>query len=663
MKAFMDQDFLLETETAKELFHDHAAKMPIIDYHCHINPAQIALNHQFKNITEAWLGGDHYKWRMIRSNGVPESLITGKESSDYEKFEQFAKTLPRAIGNPLYHWTHLELQRYFGITKTLSEKTCKEIWEECNAKLAQEDFRVQGIIKRSNVKLVATTDDPGDSLEWHQKIAQNPCSCEVVPAWRPDKAMKIENDGFKDYVEHIAKLTNRTIKTCEEFFAALDERMEFFNQMGCKASDHGVDYAYCRIVDQGVLEQIFQKGLNNECLTEDEIEAYKSMILIHLAKGYAKYGWVMQMHYGAIRDPNTKMFKILGADTGFDCVDNRACARGISALMNALNEADALPKMIWYSLNPSDNAAIATAIGSFQGPEAQGKIQQGSAWWFNDTYQGMVDQMTSLANLSVLGNFVGMLTDSRSFLSYTRHEYFRRIMCNLIGNLVEKGMYPKDMEFLGQIVEDISFNNTNRYFNFNVKQHAMSPEILSTPTITSTFSHTLKAKHTQDRQQPYLITCLVKSTYLQHLWAQPKKTSPKAYYHLTVVGFFHAHPTPAPNSTLKRPTSPAHSSSHSLRSSYHAAKTAQGILDARALYPDSSLADLYDDALMPIELRKAHQANDKAVLEAYGFPTKDFSESDIVAKLFEMYEALIKKEQDVAKEKPQKAKRTRKAKD
>lgn len=498
MKAFMDQDFLLETETAKELFHDHAAKMPIIDYHCHINPAQIALNHQFKNITEAWLGGDHYKWRMIRSNGVPESLITGKESSDYEKFEQFAKTLPRAIGNPLYHWTHLELQRYFGITKTLSEKTCKEIWEECNAKLAQEDFRVQGIIKRSNVKLVATTDDPGDSLEWHQKIAQNPCSCEVVPAWRPDKAMKIENDGFKDYVEHIAKLTNRTIKTCEEFFAALDERMEFFNQMGCKASDHGVDYAYCRIVDQGVLEQIFQKGLNNECLTEDEIEAYKSMILIHLAKGYAKYGWVMQMHYGAIRDPNTKMFKILGADTGFDCVDNRACARGISALMNALNEADALPKMIWYSLNPSDNAAIATAIGSFQGPEAQGKIQQGSAWWFNDTYQGMVDQMTSLANLSVLGNFVGMLTDSRSFLSYTRHEYFRRIMCNLIGNFVEKGMYPKDMEFLGQIVEDISFNNTNRYFNFNVKQHAMSPEILSTLTINKYFQPHPKSKaHTR----------------------------------------------------------------------------------------------------------------------------------------------------------------------
>ena len=436
MKAFMDKDFLLENDTACKLFHEHAAKMPIIDYHCHINPAEIAENHQFRNITEAWLGGDHYKWRMIRSNGVPESLITGKESTDYEKFEQFAKSLPRAIGNPLYHWTHLELQRYFNIDKPLNEKTCKEIWEECNAKLATEDFRVQAIIKRSNVKLVATTDDPGDSLEWHKKIAANPCSCQVVPAWRPDKAMKIEKDQFKEYVDHIASLTNRTINNCQEFFAALDERMEFFNQMGCKASDHGVDYAYCRIVSEGELEQIYQKGLKNEPLTEAEVEAYKTMILLHLAKGYTKYGWVMQMHYGAIRDPNSKMFKVLGADTGYDTIDTRPCARGVTSFMDALVARDALPKMVWYSLNPSDNAAIGTAIGAFQGPEAQGKIQQGSAWWFNDNYQGMIDQMTSLANLSVLGNFVGMLTDSRSFLSYTRHEYFRRILCNLIGTWV-----------------------------------------------------------------------------------------------------------------------------------------------------------------------------------------------------------------------------------
>lgn len=432
MKPFIDKDFLLQTDTAKELFHEHASKMPVIDYHCHINPAEIALNHQFMNITEAWLGGDHYKWRMIRSNGVPESLITGSDSTDFQKFEQFANTLPRAIGNPLYHWTHLELQRYFGIDKPLNEKTCKEIWEECNKKLATDEFRVQSIIKRSNVKLIATTDDPGDSLEWHAKIAKTPFDTKVLPAWRPDKAMKIEKENFKDYVEHIASLTGRTIKTCAEFFDALDVRMEFFNQMGCKASDHGLDYAYCRIVDEGTLEKIFVKGLNNETLTDEEIEAYKTMVLIHMAKGYTKYGWVMQMHYGAIRDPNSRMFQNLGADTGFDCIDNRASGRGITTMMNALLERDSLPKMIWYSLNPSDNAAIGSAIGSFQGPEAQGKIQQGSAWWFNDTYHGMVDQMTSLASLSVLGNFVGMLTDSRSFLSYTRHEYFRRIMCNLI---------------------------------------------------------------------------------------------------------------------------------------------------------------------------------------------------------------------------------------
>lgn len=294
-----------------------------------------------------------------------------------------------------------------------NEKTCKEIWEECNSKLATDEFRVQSIIKRSNVKLIATTDDPGDSLEWHVKIAQTPFETKVLPAWRPDKAMKIEKENFKDYVEHIASLTGRTIKTCAEFFDALDVRMEFFNQMGCKASDHGLDYAYCRIVDEGTLEKIFVKGLNNETLTDEEIEAYKTMVLIHMAKGYTKYGWVMQMHYGAIRDPNSRMFQTLGADTGFDCIDNRACARGITTMMNALLERDSLPKMIWYSLNPSDNAAIGSAIGYFQGPEAQGKIQQGSAWWFNDTYHGMVDQMTSLASLSVLGNFVGMLTDSR----------------------------------------------------------------------------------------------------------------------------------------------------------------------------------------------------------------------------------------------------------
>ena len=469
MKAFMDQDFLLETPTAQRLFHEHAEKMPVIDYHCHINPQQIAQNYKFRNITDAWLSGDHYKWRMIRSNGVPEDLITGKNSTDYQKFEQFAKSLPRAIGNPLYHWTHLELQRYFGITKTLSEKTCKEIWDECNEKLAQDDFRVQAIIKKSNIKCVCTTDDPGDDLSWHKQLQSDAnAPCKVLPAWRPDKAMKIEKPEFADYVKHIAAITGKTITSCLQFFEALDIRMAFFNEMGCRAADHGIDYAYCNKVSEAKLEEIFQKGLKGEELCSCEVEAYKSMILLHLARGYAKYGWVMQMHYGAIRDPNTRMFKILGADTGYDYISNRPCAEAIGQFMNELDKENCLPKMIWYSLNPADNAVISTAIGAFQGPEAQGKIQQGSAWWFNDTYHGMIEQMTTFASLSILGNFLGMLTDSRSFLSYTRHEYFRRIMCNLIGGWVEKGMYPNDEKFLGQLVEDISFNNTNRFFDFKV---------------------------------------------------------------------------------------------------------------------------------------------------------------------------------------------------
>lgn len=470
MREFMDKDFLLQSDTARELFHNYASKMPVIDYHCHINPAEIAQNHKFANITEAWLGADHYKWRMIRSNGVDEKLITGKESSDYDKFKQFASSLPRAIGNPLYHWTHLELQRYFGITKPLSEKTCKEIWDECNKKLAQDDYRVQALIKKMKVALVATTDDPGDTLEWHAKIReQKDFKTQVRPAWRPDKAMKVEKPGFKEYVEKIGKLTGTKIKSCKDFFNALDERMKFFNEQGCFASDHGIDYAYCRIVDKDDLEKIFQRGLDGKKLSTGDIEAYKTMIMLHLAKGYAKYGWAMQMHYGAIRDPNTKMFKKLGPDSGYDCADNKACAEAITQFMNAVSERGEMPKMIWYSLNPGDNVPIGTAIGSFQGPEARGKVQQGSAWWFNDSYHGMVEQMTSLASLSILGNFLGMLTDSRSFLSYTRHEYFRRIMCNLIGGFVDQGMYPNDIEFLGKIVQDISFNNANKYFSLGLK--------------------------------------------------------------------------------------------------------------------------------------------------------------------------------------------------
>jgi glucuronate isomerase len=469
MKKFMDEDFLLESPTARELFHDHAEKMPIIDYHCHINPRQIAEDYRFKDITDAWLSGDHYKWRMIRSNGVPEDMITGTKSTSYEKFQMFAKSLPRAIGNPLYHWTHLELQRYFGITKTLSEKTCREIWDECNEKLKDPSMSVRGIIRRSNVRCICTTDDPADSLEWHKKLAADPdAPCKVLPAWRPDKAMKIEKPGFADYVRKVGELASTDASTCRGFFEALDRRMEFFNSMGCRAADHGVDYVYCTRASDSELEEIFQKGLAGKALSPLEIEKYKSMILVHLARGYAKYGWVMQIHFGAVRDPNTAMFKRLGPDTGFDYMGDCSCAKAIGTLMDTLMQENALPKMIWYSLNPADNPVIATAIGAFQGPEVRGKIQQGAAWWFNDTMTGMIEQMTQFANLSVLGNFLGMLTDSRSFLSYTRHEYFRRILCNLVGSWVERGWYPDDIDYLGSLIEDISFNNTNSYFGLNV---------------------------------------------------------------------------------------------------------------------------------------------------------------------------------------------------
>ena len=467
MKKFLDKDFLLETETAKRLYHDHAAKMPIIDYHCHINPQEIAENHMFRNITEAWLGGDHYKWRMIRTNGVPEEFITGKSSSDREKFQKFAEALPRAIGNPLYHWTHLELARYFDVTEPLTADSAERIWNICNEKLAQPEFSVQGIIKKSNVKVICTTDDPADDLKWHQKIKDDgSCPAKVLPAMRPDAAMRIDKSGWAPYMKRLSEVSGVNIGTMEDIRQALGKRIEFFAQMGCKASDHALEYVFCREVDESELDKIVAKALKGETLTVAEIEAYKTALLLYLAKEYSARDWGMQIHYSAMRDNNSRRFKELGPDTGFDSIGSYSCGEGLVALLDAMESRNILPRTILYSLNPSDNALIATIIGSFQGPEVPGKIQQGSAWWFNDTKTGMEAQLTNIANLSVLGNIVGMLTDSRSFLSYTRHEYYRRILCNWLGNLVEKGEYPDDMEFLGKIVEDISYNNAARYFGF-----------------------------------------------------------------------------------------------------------------------------------------------------------------------------------------------------
>ncbi len=468
MKQFMDKDFLLSNETAKTLYHDYAAKMPVIDYHCHINPREIAEDKTFDNITQVWLGGDHYKWRQMRSNGVDEKFVTG-EASDKEKFMEWARTLPRAIGNPLYHWSHLELQRYFDYYGALNEKTAEEVWNLCNEKLNTPAMSARSIIKKSNVKLICTTDDPIDTLEWHKAIADDKSfDVKVLPAFRPDKAMNIEKPDFTDYLEKLSNVSNITINTFKDLCAALTNRLEFFKTMGCNVSDHALDYVMYKPATEEEIEAIFAKRLKGEIPTELDILKFKTAFMVYVGKEYNRLNWVMQLHYGTKRDNNTFRFNQLGADTGFDCINTYSSSAELSNFLNALNATDELPKTIIYSLNPTDNAAIGTVIGCFQDSSAKNKVQQGSAWWFNDHKVGMIDQMTSLANLSVLGNFIGMLTDSRSFLSYTRHEYFRRILCDLIGTWVENGEYPNDIEFLGQLVQDISYNNCVNYFGFNI---------------------------------------------------------------------------------------------------------------------------------------------------------------------------------------------------
>ena len=469
MKPFMDEDFLLESPTAKTLFHNYAEKMPVLDYHCHINPQEIAQNRKFDNIAQVWLGGDHYKWRMIRSNGVDEKYITGSESTDREKFQKFAETLPKAIGNPLYPWTHLELKRYFGYNGALNADTAEDVWNLCNEKLKTDALSVRGIISQSNVKLICTTDDPADDLKWHKAIREDKtCTVRVLPAWRPDKIMNIEKQGFSEYVKRLEQASGVTIRKMDDVYAALEKRLDFFGKMGCKASDHGVNYVMYCPAGEKELNAILAKGLSGSAPTPEEADRYKYALLFFLGRQYAKRGWVMQLHYNTNRDPNTVMFRKLGSDTGFDVMAAHNSAAGLAHFLDALEQTGELPKTVLYSLNPNDNEMIDSLIGAFQGPETAGKVQHGAAWWYNDTKTGMIAQMTSLANLSVLGNFIGMLTDSRSFLSYTRHEYFRRILCNLIGSWVENGEYPWDEKALGQMVQDISFNNANRYFGFGL---------------------------------------------------------------------------------------------------------------------------------------------------------------------------------------------------
>ena len=469
MKAFMDRDFLLETETAKKLFHDYAESTPVLDYHCHINPREIAEDRRFENITQVWLGGDHYKWRYMRSCGVEEKYITGS-ASDYEKFLAWAECLGKAIGNPLFHWSHLELQRYFDYHGVLNKKTAEEVWNFCNEKLAQPDMSVRNLIRRSNVTLICTTDDPVDSLEWHKKIAADKdFDVKVLPAWRPDRAMNIEKPDYLEYLDRLCETVGfPEIHTFALLKEALNRRMDFFASMGCTVSDHGLEYVMYSPASDDEIEEIFLKRQNRMILSREEEMKFKTAFLLFVGREYHKRGWAMQLHYGCKRDNNRRMFEQIGPDTGYDCINNSAPSSQMADFLNALNMTDELPKTILYSLNPNDNQAIGSIIGCFQDSSAVAKIQQGSAWWFNDNKIGMQEQMTALANLGNLSGFVGMLTDSRSFLSYTRHEYFRRILCNLLGGWVENGEFPNDMETLSEIVKDISYYNAKRYFRFDV---------------------------------------------------------------------------------------------------------------------------------------------------------------------------------------------------
>ena len=466
MKQFMDENFLLETTTAEKLYHEHAKRMPIIDYHCHLDPKMVAEDHKFKSITELWLGGDHYKWRAMRTNGVDERFCTGTDTSDWEKFEKWAETVPYTLRNPLYHWTHLELKTAFGITKLLSPETAREIFDECNEKLKQPEFSARGLMRHYGVECVCTTDDPIDDLRYHKKVREDGFEIKMLPAWRPDKAMNINSPGFADYVMKLGEVAGKEIRSYRDMIDVLQQRHDYFAENGCKLSDHGIEQFYDQPYTESQIELIFEKALRRQCLPKSEIYQYKNCFLSDMAIMDAEAGWTQQFHYGAMRDNNSLMYEKLGPDTGFDSIGEFLTARAMSKFLDNLNRQGKLTRTILYTLNPATNEIIATMLGNFQDGSCPGKIQFGSGWWFNDQLDGMTKQMNALSVLGLLSRFVGMLTDSRSFLSYPRHEYFRRLLCNLLGNDVEHGLIPADMKLLGQMVEDISYNNAKNYFKF-----------------------------------------------------------------------------------------------------------------------------------------------------------------------------------------------------
>ncbi|MGD6832999.1 glucuronate isomerase [Sutcliffiella halmapala] len=464
MKAFIHDDFLLNNKMAKVLYHDYAKEQPIYDYHCHLDPKEIWENKQFGSIAEIWLSGDHYKWRAMRLNGVSEKYITGT-ASDKEKFLKWANTVSHTLGNPLFHWTHLELARYFDFHELLSDDTAERVWNCTNAKLEEDSFRTRELIKGSNVEMIGTTDDPTDTLVYHERLAEDRTwTPKVLPTFRPDKGIEITKDTFLPWIEKLSKVTDKEIARLEDLLDALMERVDYFHEKGARLSDHGISEMVFETATKTEVEAIFQKALSNTPVSVAEARKYKTFILLFLGQVYAEKGWTMQLHIGAMRNNNKRMFKMVGADAGFDTIEDYTVAQPLAKFLDALDQTNQLPKTILYNLNPKDNFIFASLAGSYHEEGVPGKVQFGSGWWYNDQKDGMERQMTDLANIGLLSRFIGMLTDSRSFLSYTRHEYFRRILCNLIGSWVEKGEAPHDERLLGSIVKNISYKNAKNYF-------------------------------------------------------------------------------------------------------------------------------------------------------------------------------------------------------
>jgi glucuronate isomerase len=468
MKSFLDENFLLQTKTSQRLYHEYAKEMPIIDYHCHLSPQQIAEDLNFENLTQAWLYGDHYKWRAMRTNGIQEAYCTG-DKPDYEKFEQWAATVPYTLRNPLYHWTHLELQRYFNINTVLNPESAKMIYDDCTAQLQTPEYSVRNLLRKMSVKLVCTTDDPADSLQYHQQIKKEGFEIPTLPAFRPDQAMNVDSaPAFNNYLAKLEEVSNTSISNLQEFLSALKSRHDFFAEMGCSVSDHGLEQLYAENYTLASLTAGFTKIRSGSELTIEERLSFKSFMLVQFGEWDWEKGWVQQYHIGALRNNNSRMKQLLGPDTGWDSIGDFPQARALSKFFDRLDSQNKLAKTIIYNLNPADNELIATMTGNFNDGSVAAKVQFGSAWWFLDQKDGMVKQINALSNMGLLSRFVGMLTDSRSFLSFPRHEYFRRILCELFGQEIENGELPNDLVWVGKVIRDICFNNAKDYFGWKI---------------------------------------------------------------------------------------------------------------------------------------------------------------------------------------------------